>query len=135
VRRPTTLAITVLAVVAALLAACGGGSEEGVRDVSAGDAAELLAAEDGLVVIDVRTAEEFAAGHVEGAMNIDVQRPSFAAEIGRFDRDGDYLVYCRTGNRSAVATAAMEDMGFTSVRNVSDGGFDELAAAGAPVAR
>jgi rhodanese-related sulfurtransferase len=78
-------------------------------------------------VIDVRTPAEFAAGHVEGAVNYDVQSPQFAAQIATLDPGGEYLVYCRSGNRSQAAAAQMESAGLT----VTDGGgLDDMKSAG-----
>ncbi|WP_448811867.1 rhodanese-like domain-containing protein [Agromyces bauzanensis] len=79
------------------------------------------------VVIDVRTAEEYAAGHLDGAINLDVQSPEFDTLVGDLPSDGEYVVYCRSGNRSAAAIDRMEALGFTSLVNA--GGID--AAAGA----
>ena len=83
-------------------------------------------------VIDVRTAEEFDTGHVEGALNLDVQDPGFDAAVSELPKDGSCVVYCRSGNRSAAAAARMADLGFTDVLDA--GAFDALAAAGVPVA-
>lgn len=69
------------------------------------------------VIIDVRTPGEFAGGHLEGALNIDVQSPDFAAQISQLDPAGDYFVYCRSGNRSGQAISQMSNMGFTSLTN------------------
>ena len=64
-------------------------------------------------VIDVRTAGEFAEGHVDGAINIDVEALNFGDQIATLDKSGTYLVYCRTGRRSAIAFQQMSDAGFT----------------------
>lgn len=69
------------------------------------------------VLIDVRTPEEFAAGHLEGAINIDVNSPDFATKIGELDPAGAYIVYCRSGNRSGQAMAQMQAAGFENVTN------------------
>ncbi|MDQ1246852.1 MAG: phage shock protein [Actinomycetota bacterium] len=83
-------------------------------------------------VIDVRTPSEYAAGHLEGAQNIDVESGAFAAQIGALPKDSAYIVYCRSGNRSAVAAAQMKDLGFTNV--VDAGGLQEAAdTTGLPV--
>lgn len=63
------------------------------------------------VIIDVRTPAEFAAGHLEGAVNINLQSPDFEQQIADLDSDGEYIVYCQSGNRSAQAVAAMEAEG------------------------
>lgn len=83
------------------------------------------------VVIDVRTPAEFSAGHVEGALNIDVQDASFQSAISTLDPDVTYLVYCRSGSRSAFAKGVMEQIGLTVV----DGGaFTAMQDLGWPTA-
>jgi phage shock protein E len=83
------------------------------------------------VVIDVRTPAEYSAGHVEGALNIDVEDASFQSAISTLDPDVTYLVYCRSGRRSAVAKGVMEQIGLTVV----DGGaFTAMQDLGWPTA-
>ena len=80
----------------------------------------------GAVVVDVRTPAEYAAGHLEGAVNVDVEAADFATEVGELDADGEYLVYCRSGSRAGVAETQMEAMGFAHVTNL--GGIDAAAS-------
>jgi phage shock protein E len=87
---------------------------------------------DGVVVIDVRTPEEFAAGHLQNAVNINVEDPAFTTQIEALDEAATYAVYCRSGRRSAIATDAMAAAGFTSLINLN-GGLDDLADSGASV--
>lgn len=68
-------------------------------------------------VIDVRTAEEFNSGHLEGALNIDVNSASFEQQIQQLDPAGKYVVYCRSGNRSGQAIEKMTALGFTDLTN------------------
>lgn len=95
-------------------------------------AAEPVGLEQGTIVIDVRTPEEFASGHLEGALNIDVQSPDFMAQVSQLDPNADYFIYCRSGNRSGQAMSQMSTMGFTSMIN---GGSVEEASnySGIPV--
>ncbi len=87
---------------------------------------------EGTVVIDVRTPAEFASGHLDGALNIDVQSPDFAAQVSQLDPTQDYFIYCRSGNRSGQAIAQMTNMGFTSM--VNGGSVDEASKkSGIPV--
>lgn len=79
------------------------------------------------VIIDVRTPDEFASGHLEGAVNINLQSGVFEQEIGTLPLDGAYLVYCRSGNRSAQAIAIMQGLGFTDLTDL--GGVDAAAQA------
>lgn len=77
------------------------------------------------VVIDVRTPAEFAEGHLRGAVNLDLQSGSFEQQVGDLATDGSYLVYCRSGNRSAKAAGIMRDLGFTQVTDA--GGLQDAA--------
>lgn len=75
----------------------------------------------GTTVVDVRTADEFATGHLEGAVNIDVTSDGFAATVAELDPSGTYALYCRSGNRSGTAMAAMTGAGFDSVYHLGGG--------------
>jgi rhodanese-related sulfurtransferase len=98
-----TLAIIALALTATFgLAAC------------AAPAPTITVAAD-TVVLDVRTPAEFAGGHLEGAVNIDIQSADFAEQISALPLDGDYVIYCASGNRSGVAIGQMEALGFTNL--------------------
>ena len=66
-------------------------------------------------LIDVRTPDEYAQGHLEGAINIDLGQASFDEEIAKLDKQAAYTVYCRSGNRSAQAAKRMQAAGFTQV--------------------
>ena len=150
-RRSSAVVVGLTALVASLsaggLAACG--SDESSSDAAAtastatvsssvaligpAAAAALLAAPPaGLVVLDVRTPEEFATGHLEGAVMIDFQSPSFAADVVALGADTPVFVYCRSGNRSAQAVAAMTQLGFTDLTEL-DGGIVAWEAAGLPL--
>lgn len=103
----------------------------GVRLVDVREAAEILANED-RVVIDVRTPQEFAGGHLSGARMIDIQSPTFDTEIRQLDPDTAYVIYCRTANRSAGARRLMTELGFRDVVDI-DGGVVAWEAAGLPL--
>lgn len=64
------------------------------------------------VVIDVRTVAEFTESHVEGSLNLDVESGTFEASLESLDKDATYLVYCRSGRRSAIAADLMRSKGF-----------------------
>lgn len=78
-------------------------------------------------VVDVRTPAEYAAGHLDGAVNLDVSAAGFETELEALDPTADYVIYCRSGNRSSRAVALMEQAGFTSVRDA--GGISDAATA------
>ena len=84
----------------------------------------------GAQVIDVRTPEEFDAGHLVGAVNVDVQAADFHERVQGLEKSDSYVLYCRSGSRAGAAADMMLDMGFTDVVNA--GGFDTLRTAGLP---
>lgn len=127
---------TVLAMLAALPLvgiSCGGddgAGDGGIRVASADSVDSLLASPpDGLVVIDVRTPEEFAEGHLPNADMIDFYAPDFADRIGDLDRDVPYVIYCRSGSRSGQTRQLMEQLGFSDVVDL-DGGVLAWSDAG-----
>lgn len=85
------------------------------------DAYGLIKADSNIAILDVRTAKEFADGHVAGAVNIDVNQADFAQKIDQLDRSKTYIVYCRSGRRSSKAVGIMAAKGFKNLYNVSDG--------------
>ncbi|MFW2381066.1 MAG: rhodanese-like domain-containing protein [Acidimicrobiales bacterium] len=108
---------------------------DGVRTVAPNVGAALQASPPpDLVVLDVRTPEEFSEVHLEGATLVDFYDEDFADQLAALDPDVPYLVYCRSGNRSGQATALMQDLGFADVANV-DGGITAWVDAGLPVVR
>lgn len=107
----------------------GGGGGQPTRLDAAGFA-EFIAGS-GVVVLDVRTPEEFASGHLEGALNIDVNAGDFAEQIADLDHEASYAIYCRSGNRSQTAMALMDEAGFGDLRDL-DGGILAWTQAGYP---
>lgn len=85
----------------------------------------------GVSIVDVRTPEEFAAGHIEGAVNFDVEGVDFSGQIATLDPAGTYAVYCRSGNRSQAAVAQMSAAGINGIYELSTG-ITGWAAAGYP---
>jgi phage shock protein E len=100
----------------ALLLAGGLYVRFGLRgDVAGPEARRLVAA--GARLVDVRSPDEFAAGHLPGAVNVPVGTlADRLAEVG--PKDGTVIVYCHTGMRSARAASLLRDNGFTDVRNL-----------------
>jgi phage shock protein E len=79
------------------------------------DAAEAPMVVAAGTLIDVRTPAEFAEGHLEGAINMPVELPTFAAQVAELDPDVEYLVYCRSGRRADVALDYMGSIGLSGV--------------------
>jgi rhodanese-related sulfurtransferase len=109
------------------------GKECAVRLLSPAQCRDLLArisgpecggtsSEEGsLLILDVRTAPEYHAGHLMGSINLDIRSPSFADELDALDRGRAYLVYCRTGVRSSRAVAIMRSLGFRELYDLAGG--------------
>ena len=136
--------VTVTALVALTGAACtasepaAGGRATASAEASRAYGATLNAAEfaasldtPGVVVLDVRTPAEYAAGHLEGAVPADING-DFDAAVAGLDRGAPYAVYCRSGNRSAAAIEAMRQLGFVDAWHLG-GGIGAWQAAGKDV--
>ncbi len=130
--------VAAVAAVPLTLSACGSGSESSdeaptpagddveVVDTAAGlmlvsptDAAATIdGAGDGLVILDVRTEEEFVEARIDGATMIDFYRADFRDALAELDPDAAYVLYCRSGARSARAKGFLESQGFTAVHDL-----------------
>ncbi|NCT90942.1 rhodanese-like domain-containing protein [Cellulomonas sp. APG4] len=119
-----------LVVATAALVGCGPTSPDGPPAEAVGtglgatldgDAFASLVGEPDVVVLDVRTPEEFASGHLPDAVNLDVSDPGFPEAVAALDPTGTYAVYCRSGNRSAQAVAVMLDAGVQDVAHLEGG--------------
>ena len=95
-------------------------SDLGADSIKADEATVL--AEDGAILIDVRSAEEFAEKSVEGSVNIPVDQ--IEAGLADYDQDSTLIFYCSAGSRAAKAVETAEAMGFTNVYNL--GSIDNL---------
>ena len=90
---------------------------------------ETLRKDPKVVVLDVRTAEEFADGHMQGAITLDIRGGKFAETLAGLDKTKTYLVHCAVGGRSAKACGQMDGLKFEKVLNLS-GGITAWEAAG-----
>ena len=79
-------------------------------------------------VIDVRTPEEFATGHLNGALNFDIQGAEFDSQLATLDKAANYVIYCRSGNRAGQAISYMQENGFTGTLTNAGSVADASAA-------
>jgi len=86
------------------------------------------------VIIDIRTPEGFAAGYIEGAINIDYYSATFEDELDSIDKNKMYLIYCQWGNRSGATLATMEGLKFMEVYDIKSG-IEAWLAEGLPVVK
>ena len=106
--RKTIMSMAAVACIGAiaLLSSCGNNEEAITMDYSTA------------IIIDVRTTEEFAAGHLDVAVNYNVEDGTLEQALPSLDPNANYVVYCRSGRRSAVAAYLMKDNGFTQIADL-----------------
>ena len=108
-----------------------------ITEVSASGAAALIEKNSGnpdFIILDVRTPGEYSEGHIDNAVNLDVNSGSFSEEVVKLDRENTYLIHCRSGSRSEKAGAMMEELGFINIYEIG-GGFVEWESEGHPVSK
>ena len=103
-----------------------------IRDIDVQEAANLLKQDATVVVLDIRTPQEFQQGHIAGAENVDFRGPEFREKIERLDRDKPYLVHCASGGRSTRSLSVFEELQFKQMYHL-EAGINGWIAAGQPV--
>ena len=106
-----------------LLAACGQDKENNqgavYMNITAEEAKEIMDSEEGYIILDVRTREEYDQGHIPGAILIPNTEIEEKAEGVLTDKDQLILVYCRSGRRSKIAAEALVELGYTNASAAS----------------
>lgn len=92
-----------------------------VTEVDSKQVNKMLQKDTSLVVLDVRTADEFNQGHIRGAKNIDILKPEAYSELDKLDHNAKYIVHCRTHKRSDIAVDYMTKHGFKHIYQMKDG--------------
>lgn len=111
------------------LAACAQSTPASISNVDAQSFVTKIS-DQSVTVIDVRTAQEYAEGHLTNSININVESDQFSEQIANLDKAKEYALYCRSGRRSTVAANQMAKAGFTTITNFNQGGFTDLANLG-----
>jgi rhodanese-related sulfurtransferase len=130
-KKVTTLTVAAISAIA-MLTGCSS-TNEAIKKVDPVKFSEVIA-QPGVIILDVRTPEEFNAGHIANAININLEGSDFSSEVSKLDKNATVAVYCRSANRSAVATKEMADLGFTDMYDLQ-GGIVDWEAAGGPVVK
>ncbi len=115
---------------------CTSATETTVEKIDAQAAFELIQQNQGnpdFVVLDVRTPQEYVEERLADAVNLDFYEENFRSDLDKLDKARTYVVYCRTGNRSAQAAAIMEELGFQRVYDA--GGIVEWIEKGLPTVK
>jgi len=133
--------LAILIGLSAVIGGCAGGSPTAdtqiIENISTQEAYVLIQENKDnqhFIILDVRTPEEYASGHLENTINLDYYSATFRDEINQFDKKGTYLVYCRSGRRSEGAVNIMKELGFGEVYNML-GGIVQWEAEGLPTVK
>ena len=111
------IAVSVALMLIPLLVGCNGGnSKNAYEQITPAEAKALMDSEEGYIILDVRTPEEFAEGHIEGAILIPDYEIGEKAESILTDKDQLILVYCRSGRRSKNAANELATLGYTNIK-------------------
>ena len=92
-----------------------------IENIKATVAANRLETNPELIVLDIRTPEEFKDGHIAKAINIDYKADTFESELEKLDRTQTYLMHCRSGRRSGLALDTFSELGFMHIIHIDDG--------------
>jgi rhodanese-related sulfurtransferase len=103
-------------------------------DVSIDKAAEMLDSGEKVTVLDVRTPEEYADGHLKEAVNVDFNGGDFESQIAKLDPSKPYLVHCAAGGRSGKSMELFKKLKFTKIYHLADG-YNGWTDAGKPVVK
>lgn len=118
--------IIIILSVSFLFLAC---SNKGYKNVNIEKAIKLVNSSTNLVILDVRTREEYLSGNIPNSINIDVLSQDFKSKIDMLDKNKEYLIYCRSGNRSSIASSIMSTNGFINIYNLENIGYQDFANA------
>ena len=111
------IAVSVALMLIPLLVGCNGGnSKNAYEQITPAEAKALMDSEEGYIILDVRTPEEFAEGHIEGAILIPDYEIGEKAESILSDKEQLILVYCRSGRRSKNAANELATLGYTNIK-------------------
>ena len=104
-------------------------SKKSYSDINLKKALDLMTKSTNLILLDVRTAEEYMAGSVPNSVNIDVMNTDFISKINLLDKNKDYIVYCRSGNRASIASSIMSTNGFLNVYSLVNANYEDFVNA------
>ena len=112
--------IVMILLLAVLLSACAPADEQNKEilymNITAEEAKKIMDSEEGYIILDVRTQEEYDEGHIPGAIVISYEEITEKAEDVLTDKEQLILVYCRSGRRSKIAAEALVQLGYTNIR-------------------
>ena len=114
-----------LSIATLFILGCNVNSQEKEKDRTA--VIQVISAEEykegksGEVLVDIRTPDEYNSGHLEGAVNINFFDKNFLEQMSAYDKEQKLFLYCRSGGRSAKASAKLKNLGFTKIIDLKGG--------------
>ena len=129
--------IIVMSLLLFILSSCSSLSinDSTIKKVNVHTARDLLYQENRVVILDVRTPEEYGLGHIQGALNVNVMDEEFANEIAKLGRNQTYIVHCAAnakGGRTDKSLKIMKNLGFNNLLDMS-GGISKWIQEGNPI--
>lgn len=101
-------------------------SNRGYENINLNKAIKTVNNSTNLVLLDVRTPEEYSSGNIPNSINIDILSSDFKSKIELLDKNKEYLVYCRSGNRSSIAASIMATNGFIKIYNLNNANYSDF---------
>ncbi len=131
--------VLISAVLIAVVASCSlqSTTDIPINNVDVNTARDLVTQDETVIVLDVRTPEEYAIGHIEGALNINIAEADFSKRVSKLDRDKTYIIHCSANvknGRSAKSLEIMSSFGFDKLLNM-EGGIIAWEQSGYPIVR
>jgi rhodanese-related sulfurtransferase len=123
-RQPLMLIVVPLILLVVAGACTASSTDLSAQSMAPRDFKQLLDKRHGgsdLLLLDIRTPREFESGHIQGAVLLDFYSRDFVERLKTLDRAKTYLVYCRSGNRSAKSLALFNQLGFTQAYHLETG--------------
>jgi len=123
-KRAGLIFLTAVILFGFILPSCSAQQEQSITALSPKEASKLVETHTGdsdFVILDIRTPGEYQSGHLKNATMIDYYSKSFVDDIGRLDKQKSYLVYCRSGNRSARSMDLFKKLQFQKIYHLSSG--------------
>lgn len=112
-----------------VILSCNGQALKDIKTIEAKDFAETINTTQNPQIIDVRTPEEFAEGHIDNAANVNWLGDHFIADAEKFDKTKPVFAYCKSSARSKKASEKLQELGFKNIYEL-EGGFMKWSAEG-----
>lgn len=119
-KKKTVMGLLLMMILMTTLAGCSSesissDSENSYQKISSEEAKKMMDEDSSIIILDVRTPEEFELGHIQGAVNISHTEIKEIIETAIPDKSKTILVYCRSGNRSAIASNDLIELGYLNI--------------------